>query len=95
MLESGVSEKFWPHFLKQATVVHNVLHDSDGSSPHYRAYNEAFDYNRLRAMGCLCYYLLPEHERLSKLSPRAVPATNLGLDTERMGHILYDVTQMR
>ena len=88
-VDSGVPHKFWPYFIKQAALVHNVLHDGYGSSPHYRAYNTSFDYNKLRAMGCLCYYLLPERERLSKLSPRAVPAYYLGLDNERHGHLVY------
>jgi len=86
---SGVPHKFWPYFIKQAALIHNVLHDSHGSSPHMRAYKTPFDYNKLRSMGCLCYYLLPERERLSKLSPRAVPAYYLGLDDERNGHLVY------
>ena len=87
--ESGMSDKFWPYFISQAALVHNVLCDDQCVSPHDIVYGNRFDYTRLHVPGCLCYYLLPERDRKSKLSPRAMPASYLGVDPERRGHIVY------
>ena len=45
--------------------------------------------DKLRVWGCQCWFFIPEHERRSKLSPRAFPAIHLGLDDERNGYIIY------
>ena len=58
-------------------------------SPHEALYQVKPDVSRFRVFGCLCWYLLPEHERRSKVSPRSVPAINLGCDPQRKGHIIY------
>ena len=89
LVDSGADERFWPNGIKQAALVHNVLCDDEGNSPYKRVHGKHFDYGMLHVMYCLCYYLLPERDRTSKLSPRALPATYLGLDPERNGHQVY------
>lgn len=89
LLDAGVEERFWPYFIEQAALIHNVLCDDDCKSPYERVHGEKFDYNKLHAMGCLCYYILPERDRGSKLSPRAMRAIYLGVDHERQGHYVY------
>ena len=44
---------------------------------------------RFRVFGCVAWYYLPEHERSSKIGPRALPAINLGCDPERNGWLVY------
>ena len=89
LADSKTEERFWPYAMQQATLLHNVVVDDECISPYEKVYGEKFDYNRLRTILCLCYYLLPERDRLSKLSPRAMPATYLGEDPERAGHVVY------
>ena len=89
MCECNADDRLWPYFIKQAALIHNIQMDDDCSSPYERVHGERFDYNKLHAMGCLCYYLLPERDRGSKLSPRALPAIYLGTDLNRNGHYVY------
>ena len=58
-------------------------------SPYEKVHGRAFDYDRLHVPLCLCYYLLPERDRTSKLSPRSLPAMYLGEDDQRHGHEVY------
>jgi transposase InsO family protein len=87
--DSGADERFWPYFMRQATLVHNILCDDECENPYSRVNGSMFNYNLLHAMGCLCYYLLPQRDRKSKLSPRALPAIYLGRDPERNGDFVY------
>ena len=82
-------ERFWPHYLRQATLVHNIIPDDDCISPYERVHGEKFNYTWLHAMGSLSYYLLPNRDRKSKLSPRALPSIYLGRDPERRGDVVY------
>jgi transposase InsO family protein len=88
-------EPFWPQLAEQIALVHNVLCDDDGISPYERVHGEKYEYDQLRAPGCLCYYLVPERDRASKLSPRAVHAIYLGLDPERNGHRVWIPSMQR
>jgi len=87
--DSGLSESFWPYFIQQAALVHNILPDANGNIPYDTVHGKQYDYQRLRRPGCLCYYLLPERDRASKLSPRALPAVHLGDDPERNGYKVF------
>jgi hypothetical protein len=90
LAESGTPDRFWPDFIRHAAHVHNVLVNDDCISPHERVHGERYgDYDKLHAIGCLCYYLLPARDRASKLSPRALPAIYLGPDRIRQGHKVY------
>ena len=87
--ESNANELFWPEVIKHAATIHNVICDDQCSSPYQRLHGEHYDYNRLHVVLCLCYYLVPDRDRASKLSPRALHATYLGPDPERQGHLVY------
>ena len=82
-------EKLWVPLLEQAAIVHNALLGPDGISPYERVHGKPFDYKLLHAPLSLCWYLVPERERASKLSPRALPAVYLGMDPQRHGHRVY------
>ena len=86
---SGLPESFWNFAILHAELIHNILpRSSDLDSP-YSITGEEFDFKKLHAFGCKCYYFVPESKRASKLSPRAVPAVYLGEDPERHGHLVY------
>mmetsp|Transcript_30269 Transcript_30269/g.78511 ORF Transcript_30269/g.78511 Transcript_30269/m.78511 type:complete len:205 (-) Transcript_30269:16-630(-) len=89
MVDSNLPEEFWTYAIKQAALVHNILPDLQGNIPYELVHQQPFDYHRLRPFGCLCYYLLPERDRASKLSPRALPAIHLGEDPLRNGYLVY------
>ena len=82
-------EKFWPVLIKHIATVHNMLPNDECESGHKMLHGEHFDYRRLRTPCTLCYYLLPQRELASKLSPRAVHAICLGLDHARKGYFVW------
>ena len=47
------------------------------------------DVSKFRVWGCLVWYLVPDHEVDSKVSPRAWPAVHLGFDPHRNGYMVY------
>ena len=82
-------EKLWVPLIEQAALVYNALLGPNGISPYELVHGKPFDYSLLRAPASLCWYLVPEHERASKLSPRALPAMYLGMDPQRHGHRVW------
>ena len=95
LVESKCSEQFWPSLCEHICTVHNSLVDEKCISPYERIYGQRFDYTKLHVPGCLCYYLVPERDRPSKLSPRAVHAQYLGLDPQRNGHRVWVPSMQR
>ena len=92
LAESGVHESFWTYAATQACMLHNVLPSTKLAgemSPYQAKYKVLPDVGNIRVWGCTCWYYLPEHERESKLSPRAVPAIHLGGDPQRHGYLVY------
>ena len=92
LAESSVHETFWPYAAHHACMLHNVLPSTKLAgeiSPYQAKYKVAPDVSKIRVWGCVCWYHLPEHERESKLSPRAVPAIHLGCDPNRRGWVIY------
>ena len=89
MAESELPERFWPYAVQQAALIHNIVVNEDGISPYHKLHGEHFDYSKLHAFGCLCYYLLPDRDRASKLSPTSLPAIYLGVDPDRNGHHVH------
>lgn len=89
LADSKSDERFWPDLFQHATLIHNILLDENCTCPFEQVYGESFDYETLHTPLCLCYYFLPEKDRASKLSPRALPATYLGPDSQRQGHKVY------
>ena len=92
LAESGVHESFWTYAAHQACLLHNVLPSTKLAgemSPYQAKYKVPPDVGNIRVWGCTCWYHLPDHERESKLSPRAVPAVHLGGDPHRRGYLVY------
>jgi len=92
LAESGVHESFWTYAARQACLLHNTLPSTKLAgemSPYQAKYDMPPDVSKIRVWGCTCWYHLPDHERESKLSPRAVPAVHLGIDPKRNGYIVY------
>ena len=92
LAESGVHESFWTYVADHACMLHNVLPSTKLAgeiSPYQAKYKVPPDVGNIRVWGCTCWYYLPEHERESKLSPRAVPAVHLGGDPQRRGYLVY------
>ena len=89
---SHVHDSFWPYAARHACMLHNMLPSSrlaGESSPHQALYGMPPDVSHVRVWGCSCWYYLPDHERSSKISPRALPAVHLGLDPQRRGYVVY------
>ena len=92
LAESCVHSSFWTYAAQHACMLHNFLPSTRLAgeiSPYQAKYSVAPDVSKVRVWGCTCWYYLPEHERKSKISPRAVPAIHLGLDKYRNGYIIY------
>ena len=92
LAESKVHESFWTYAARQACLLHNVLPSTRLAgelSPYQAKYKVPPDVGSIRVWGCTCWYHLPDHERESKLSPRAVPAVHLGSDPQRRGYLVY------
>lgn len=88
LVDSGMDEKYWSYAIRHAALVHNILCDDKCTCSYEKVYGKEFDYMQLHVLFSACYYLLPEHERETKISPRALPASYLGIDPERNGHIV-------
>ena len=92
LAQSAVHEKFWSYAILHACNVHNIMPSSklpDEISPHQAVHGEPPDVSKFRVWGCICYYLVPDHELKSKLSPRAWAGVHLGFDAERKGYLIY------
>jgi transposase InsO family protein len=85
---SGAPNSYWPYLIKHAVLVHNIIPDENCTTPYEIVHGEDYDYNKLHVPLCLCYYVVPDRDRASKLSPRALPARYLGPDPGRNGHIV-------
>lgn len=83
IVDGDVDWNLWSYAIKHAALVHNVLVDENCVSPYETVHGEEFDYLSLHTLFCSCHYILPEHERDNKVSPRALPARYLGVDPER------------
>ena len=92
LAQSGVHESFWPYAVEQATLLHNILPSSklpNEASPHEFITGKLPDVSKIRTWGCIVWYYLPEKDRQSKISPRAVPAVHLGYDSARSSYRVF------
>ena len=72
--------------------LHNVLPSTSlpgEISPHEALYKTRPNVEKIRTWGCLAWYLLPDKDIKSKISPRSVAAIHLGLDNQRNGWVIY------
>ena len=92
MAESELHERFWTYAMDNAVDLHNSLPSTkllNSISPFEAKTGKKPNLGRFRVFGCVTWYMLPDHERSSKIGPRSVPAINLGCDPNRKGYILY------
>ena len=92
LAESGIHDSFWVYAAMHACHLHNIMPSArlvGEISPFQAKHSMKPDVGKLRVWGCVCWYFLPEHERKSKVSPRAVPAVHLGMDAQRNGYVIY------
>ena len=92
LVASRVHDSFWPYAARHACLLHNVLPSTrlaGEMSPFQALYGVPPDVSKIRVWGCSVWYYLPEHERESKISPRALPAVHFGIDPNRNGYIVY------
>ena len=87
-----IDDSFWSYAIRHACQCHNVM--PSYSQPLMRTPWEALTGNKpnvskFRTWGCLAWYLAPDHEHDSKISPRAWPAVHLGFDPHRNGYLVY------
>jgi len=94
LVDSNVPHVFWTYCMSQAAMVCSALLGEKGKSTYEMAWGKPFDYKTLHVWGCKVYYLVPEHERPSKLAPRALEAVYLGPDPKRNGHVVW-IPQLR
>ena len=84
--ESKISERFWTYAMQNAVRLHNSLPSTklDNTMSPYQAFTGKLpNLGKFRVFGCVAWYYLPEHERSSKIGPRALPAINLEIDPLR------------
>jgi len=89
---SHVHDSFWTYAARHACLLHNILPSTRLAgeiSPYQAVYHMPPDVSSIRVWGCSCWYYVPEHERTSKISPRALPAVHLGIDPQRRGYLVY------
>ena len=87
-----IDDAFWSYAMRHACQCHNVMPTT--AQPNMRTPWEALtgskpDVSKFRVWGCLVWYLVPDHEVDSKVSPRAWPAVHLGFDPHRNGYMVY------
>ena len=88
---SHVHDSFWTYAARHACLLHNILPSTRLAgeiSPYQAVYHMPPDVSSIRVWGCSCWYYVPEHERTSKISPRALPAVHLGIDPQRRGYLV-------
>ena len=92
LVAARIHDVFWSYAIRHANQCRNVM--PSFSQPGMRSPWEALtgskpDVSRFRIWGCLTWYIAPDHELDSKLSPRAWPAVHLGFDPARNGYMVY------
>ena len=92
LVAAKVHEAFWSYAIRHACQCHNVMPTSaldHKCTPWEALTGSKPDISRFRVWGCLVWYLVPDHEIESKVSPRAWPAVHLGFDPNRHGYLIY------
>jgi hypothetical protein len=65
MIASSLSPHFWAEVVSISAYLINVQASAalQGAIPLERLFGRSADYSMLRLFGCICYVLLPSHER--------------------------------
>ena len=96
LAHSGMPEVFWSYAMLDALWLHNHLPSRGNEqflSPLETAFGAKPDFTKKRVWGCKCYFHLSDYDHvklgLSKVSPTAVEAVNLGFDPVRNGYRVF------
>ena len=90
LTQARIHDVFWSYAIRHACQCHNVMPSHTlPHTPWQMLTGSKPDVSKFRAWGCLVWYLIPDHERDSKISPRAWPAVHLGFDPNRNGYLVY------
>ena len=90
LAQARIDDAFWSYAMRHACQCHNVMPSHTlPCTPWQMLTSNKPDVSKFRAWGCLVCYLIPYHERDSKVSPRAWPAVHLGFDPNRNGYLVY------
>ncbi|CAN0839525.1 Retrovirus-related Pol polyprotein from transposon TNT 1-94 [Linum grandiflorum] len=96
LLESGVPPTFWVETVH--TVIHLINRQVSpvlgNETPYQALYSKLPNYSLLRVFGCLCFVLLPPHER-TKLQSRTARCVFIGYSDHHKGYLCYDPHQRR
>ena len=92
LASARIDDAFWSYAIRHACQCHNVMPASSHKctrTPWEALTGVKPDVSKFRVWGCLGWYLVPDHEIESKVSPRAWPAVHLGFDPLRNGYMVY------
>src|SRR4051812_24684331 len=72
LLSASVPKSCWAEVVLTAALLITITSSSTigDISPYTRKHGFSFDYSLLRTFGCVCFVLLPNHEK-DKLSPKS------------------------
>src|SRR3954463_8296160 len=84
-------KSYWAEAVLTATLLINITPSSaiGNETPHSRMHNTSFDYTLLRTFGCVCFVLLPPHEK-DKLSSKSCICIFVGYSPAHKGYRYYD-----
>ena len=91
LLSASIPEHFWGEATLTAIyTINRVPSPTTLNRPPYELlYGSPLDYQSLCIFGCVCFMLLPPHERI-KLEPHSRLCCFLGYDIEHKGYRCYD-----
>ncbi|CAN1240951.1 Retrovirus-related Pol polyprotein from transposon TNT 1-94 [Linum perenne] len=91
LLESRVPNSFWQEVIHTVVYLINrqISPNLDNRSPFHELFGRSPNYSMLRVFGCLCFVLLPSHER-SKLQSRTARCLFVGFSDHHKGYLCYD-----
>src|SRR3954471_18438929 len=87
LLFACVLKSYWAEAVLTATLLINVTPSSviGDVSPYSRMHGVPFDYSSLRTFGCVCFVLLPNHEK-DKLSSKTSRCIFVGYSPVHKGY---------
>lgn len=92
LVQRHLPRSFWPHAMKAAAFIINLLPNVDGEIPYERMLGRPAKrwINMVKVFGCLAWVHIPKVKRSGKKTDvRAVPAIFIGYSLERKGWLFF------